>query len=69
MTRTILLALTLVGCATTPVHAPDPPRLRCINYGAVEGTAWFIYACTFTGQPDALPSPDDIAGVAAQGES
>ena len=61
MTRTILLLLALAGCASAPARAPEIPRIHCIAYGQVPATAWWIYACTFTGEPPAEPpAPDDV---------
>ena len=62
MTRTILLALSLAGCASAPVQAPEIPRIHCIAYGAMpDGGDWWLYLCTFTGEPPAEPpAPDDV---------
>jgi hypothetical protein len=58
MRKAALLALALAGCATPMAHtAPEPPRLRCINYGQVPDSQWFIYACTFTGDTMTAPAP------------
>jgi hypothetical protein len=67
--KAALLALALAGCATPMAHtAPEPPRLRCINYGQVPGSQWFIYACTFTGEPESEP-PAPAAIPFSLGES
>lgn len=58
MTRTLLLALTLAGCATTPVQAPEVPRLRCMNLGPVPASSYFVYLCEFVGTPPEVPTPE-----------
>lgn len=62
MSRAILLALALAGCATPMAQtAPEPPRLRCINMGALPpAPGWFVYLCTFSGSDEPQPSVSDL---------
>ena len=45
----VLLALYIGACATAQQATPEVPRLQCLNMGAVPGSGFFVYLCSFTG--------------------
>lgn len=51
MTRTILLVLALAGCAAPMVRQPEVPRIRCVAIGPMPDRVYWLYACTFQGEP------------------